>query len=67
MVILWYIKISANSTTKHETLSIVEKVGKNIVDIQLETLLLHHLHMVMVNIQSIYQDSMVIISMKVIL
>ncbi|WP_223902322.1 hypothetical protein [Lactobacillus laiwuensis] len=53
MVILWYIKISANSTTKHETLSIVEKVGKNVVDIQLETLLLHHLHMVMVNVQSV--------------
>ena len=28
MVILWYIKISANLTTKHETLSIVEKVSK---------------------------------------
>lgn len=28
MVILWYIKISANSTTKHETSSVVEKMGK---------------------------------------
>ena len=46
-------KIAAISTTKHETLALLKKWAKNAVDIQLETLSLHHLQLVVVNVQSV--------------